>query len=78
MNLFASFACLPDARVEGRCLRQLVDKLSLLLCGTLAGCDDIPEICDYGRARLVFLRTERRASATACCAPSAPGPWTRA
>ena len=57
MNFFASFACLTDARVEDRCLHQLVDMLALLLCGALAGCDDIPEICDYGRARLAFLRT---------------------
>lgn len=58
MDLFAPFACLTDTRVQGRCLHQLVDMLALLLCGTLAGCDDIPEICDYGRARLDFLRTE--------------------
>ena len=30
----------------------------MLLCGTLAGCDDLPEICDYGRARLSFLQRE--------------------
>ena len=58
MDPFASFAQLTDPRVQGRCLHQLVDILALLLCGTLAGCDDLPEICDYGRARLAFLRTE--------------------
>ena len=58
MNLSNSFACLKDTRVEGRCLPQIVDMLAILLCGTLPGCDDIPEICDYGRARLAFLRTE--------------------
>ncbi|MGI4872639.1 MAG: ISAs1 family transposase [Janthinobacterium lividum] len=58
MNLFAPFAQLTDPRVQGRCLHQLVDILALLLCGTLAGCDDLPEICDYGRARLAFLRDE--------------------
>ena len=31
----------------------------ILLRGTLVGCDDIPEICDYGRARLAFLWTEQ-------------------
>lgn len=30
----------------------------MLLGGTLAGCDDLLEICDYGRARLHFLRDE--------------------
>ena len=58
MDPFASFAHLTDPRVQGRCLHQLVDILALLLCGTLAGCDDLPEICDYGRARLDFLRSE--------------------
>lgn len=58
MDPFASFAHLTDPRVQGRCLHQLVDMLALLLCGTLARCDDLPEICDYGRARLDFLRTE--------------------
>lgn len=58
MDYFASFAQITDPRVQGRCLHQLVDILALLLCGTLAGCDDLPEICDYGRARLAFLRAE--------------------
>lgn len=58
MDFFASFAQLTDPRVQGRCLHQLVDILGLLLCGTLAGCDDLPEIRDYGHARLAFLREE--------------------
>ena len=58
MGIFDSFLTVADFRVKGRCLHQWVDVLALLLCGTLAGCDDLPEICDYGRAHLVFLRTE--------------------
>lgn len=58
MDIFAPFAELTDTRVAGRCLHQLVDMLALLLCATLAGCDDLLEICDYGRARLNFLRAE--------------------
>ncbi|MDJ0366341.1 transposase family protein [Hymenobacter sp. H14-R3] len=58
MDYFASFAQLTDPRVQGRCLHQLLDMLGLLLCGTLAGCDDLPEIRDYGRALLDFLRSE--------------------
>lgn len=58
MDYFASFTHLTDPRVQGRCLHQLVDILALLLCGTLAGCDDLLEICDYGRARLAFLQAE--------------------
>ncbi len=58
MHLFAPFAHLTDPRVQGRCLHQLVDMLALLLCGTLAGRDDLLEVCDYGRARLGFLRDE--------------------
>ena len=37
---------------------SLVTFWPYLLCGTLAGCDDLPEICDYGLARLTFLRDE--------------------
>lgn len=58
MDLFAPFAGLTDTRVQGRCLHQLVDMLALLFCATVAGCDDLSEICDYGRARLPFLRLE--------------------
>lgn len=58
MDYFASFTHLTDPREQGRCLHQLVDILALLLCDTLAGCDDLLEICNYGRARLGFLRTE--------------------
>lgn len=58
MDYFASFTHLTDPRVQGRCLHQLLDMLGLLLCGTLAGCDDLPEICDDGRARLDFLRSD--------------------
>ena len=58
MGIFDPFLTVADFRVQGRCLHQLVNVLALLLCGTLSGCDDLPEICDYGRARLVFFRTE--------------------
>lgn len=58
MDFFASLDHLTDPRVQGRCRHQFVDILALLLCGTLAGCDDLPEICDYGLARLAFLRKE--------------------
>ncbi|WP_226164063.1 transposase family protein [Hymenobacter terricola] len=58
MDFSTSFAHLTAPRVQGRCLQQLADILALLLCGTLAGCDDLLEICDYGHARLDFLRAE--------------------
>ena len=58
MDYFASFVHLTALRVEGRCLHQLLDILGLLFCGTLTGCDDLPEIYDYGRARLNFLRAD--------------------
>ena len=32
--------------------------MALVLCGPLPGCDDLSEIGNYGRAHLVFLRTE--------------------
>lgn len=58
MDYFASFSHLTGPRVQGRCLHQLLDILYLLRCGTLAGCDELLEICNYGRARLDFLRSE--------------------
>jgi len=58
MNLFAPFGHLTDPRVQGRCLHKLVDRLALLPRGTWAGCDELLESCDYGRARLGFLRDE--------------------
>ncbi len=53
MDYFASFTHFMAPRVQGRCLHQLVDILALSLCGTLVGCEDLLEVCEYGRARLV-------------------------
>jgi len=47
-----------DFRVEGRYLHRLGDILGLVLCGTLANCDDFTEIADYGSDNLGFLQTE--------------------
>ena len=58
MSILTAFADVTDFRVQGRVTHLLGDILALLLCGTLAGCDDLLEICDYGHARLDFLRQE--------------------
>src|SRR4028119_337825 len=58
MRIMTAFADVTAFRVRGRVTHPLGDILALLLCGTLAGCDDLLEICDYGRARLDFLRQE--------------------
>jgi hypothetical protein len=47
-----------DYRVVGRCSHKLGDILGLLLCGTLADCDDFSQIEDYGKDNLAFLRSE--------------------
>ncbi len=47
-----------DYRVKGRCLHRLGDMLGLVLCGSLADCDDFSQIEDYGKDNIDFLRTE--------------------
>ncbi len=44
--------------VQGRCHHRLGDILGLVLCGTLADCDDFSEIEDYGNDNIDFLRKE--------------------
>ena len=47
-----------DFRVQGRCYHQLGDILGLVLCGTLADCDDFSEMEDYGNDNIDFLKEE--------------------
>ena len=57
MEIPTHFNKVRDFRVEGRCLHRLRDILGLVLCGTLADCDDFTEIADYGQDNLGFLQT---------------------
>lgn len=58
MEILTYFDKVRDFRVEGRCLHRLGDILGLVLCGTIADCDDFTEIADYGEDNLAFLRAE--------------------
>jgi predicted transposase YbfD/YdcC len=58
MNVPSYFSTVNDFRVIGRCLYSLSDMLGLILCGVLADCSDYPEIVDYGKDKLSFLRSD--------------------
>lgn len=58
MQIPTYFATVQDFRVRGRCHHQLGDILGLILCGTLADCDDFSEMEDYGNDNIDFLREE--------------------
>ncbi len=58
MQILTYFTKVRDFRVLGRCQHQLGDILGLILCGTLADCDDFSEIEDYGNDNIVFLKEE--------------------
>lgn len=56
MQIPIYFTEIQDFRVSGRCLHQLGDILGLVLCGTLADCDDFSEIEDFGNDNIGFLK----------------------
>lgn len=58
MNIPSYFTSLSDYRVAGRCLHKLGDILGLVLCGTVADCDDFSEIEDYGKDNIDFFREQ--------------------
>ncbi len=58
MNIPAYFTSLSDYRVAGRCLHQSGDISGLVLCGTIADCDDLSETEDYGKDNTDFLREQ--------------------
>ncbi len=58
MQIPTYFSKVQDFRVQGRCQHQLEDILGLILCGTLADCDDFSEIEDYGNENIDFLKQE--------------------
>lgn len=55
-NLTKELESIRDFRVKGRCLHKLSDILGLILCGTIADCDDFSEIADYGLENKAFLQ----------------------
>jgi predicted transposase YbfD/YdcC len=54
--LLDHFAKIKDARQGWKVLFPLREVLFLVVCGTIAGCDDYEDIVDWGEAHLAFLR----------------------
>lgn len=59
-TFLACFASLPDPRQQSKVLYPLPEVLLLLLSATLAGADDMVEICGWGEEKLPFLRQFHR------------------
>lgn len=54
--LLDHFALIPDPRDAWRVAHPLSEVLLLVVCGTMADCDDYNVIADWGEANLPFLR----------------------
>lgn len=55
-GLLDHLSCLPDPRQDWRVVYPLPELLLLVICGTVAGCDDYEDICEWGRSQIAFLR----------------------
>src|SRR4051794_27605608 len=55
-RLLDHFSALADAREPWRVAYPLPEMLLLVVCGTIAACDDYDDIRDWGEAHLGFLR----------------------
>ena len=55
-SLLTHFARLSDPRQKWRVAHPLPEVLLLVVCGTIAACDDYDDIVDWGEAHLPFLR----------------------
>src|SRR5947199_5011171 len=54
--LLDHFAVIEDPRAPWRVAHPLPEVLLLVVCGTIADCDDYEGIAAWGEAHLVFLR----------------------
>jgi predicted transposase YbfD/YdcC len=54
--LLEQFATIPDPRDVRRIAHPLAEILLLVVCGTIADCDDYDHIAAWGEAHLAFLR----------------------
>ena len=54
--LLDHFAKIKDTRQSWKVAYPLREVLFLVVCGTIAGCDDYEDIVDWGKAHLSFLR----------------------
>jgi predicted transposase YbfD/YdcC len=55
-RLLDHFSAVTDPREQGRVAYPLPEVLLLVVCGTIASCDDYDDIVDWGEAHLAFLR----------------------
>ena len=55
-SLLEHFSRIGDDREPWRVVYPLPEVLLLVVCATIAGCDDYDEIADWGEAHLSFLR----------------------
>ena len=55
-SLLEHFSRLGDDREPWRVVYPLPEVLLLVVCATIAGCDDYDEIADWGETHLSFLR----------------------
>ena len=55
-SLLQHLAVLKDPRQPCKVMYPLAEVLLLVVCATIAGCDDYDEIAAWGEARLAFLR----------------------
>src|SRR6202790_2796162 len=54
--LLDHFAIIDDPREQWRVAHPLAEVLLLVVCGTIADCDDYEGIAEWGKAHLAFLR----------------------
>src|SRR5215211_4106156 len=54
--LLDHFAVIDDPRDQWRVAHPLPEVLLLVVCGTIADCDDYEGIAEWGEAHLAFLR----------------------
>jgi predicted transposase YbfD/YdcC len=55
-RLLDHFSAVTDRREQWRVAYPLPEVLLLVVCGTIASCDDYDDIVDWGEAHLAFLR----------------------
>lgn len=56
-SLLDHFSAIKDARQSCKVMYPLREVLLLVVCGTIADCDDYDDIAEWGAAHLDFLRT---------------------
>jgi DDE_Tnp_1-associated len=55
-SLLEHFSAIKDSRQPCKVMYPLQEVLLLVVCGTMAACDDYDDIVLWGKTHLVFLR----------------------